>query len=151
MAWERSHSAQCITRARIADMATLTPRKRAKLPTSTYALPKQRAYPIPDKAHARNAKARAAQALKKGEISKSEFDTVIRKANKKLGAPTASAARKKGLATAAEISKKAGGPRKKAESVAARKGTRKVRDGRTVTVRKGTAARKGGATRSRKR
>ena len=120
-------------------MAVLTPKKRAKLPATAYALPKQRAYPIPDKAHARNAKARAAQALKKGEISKSEFDRVIRAANKKLGATTAAAAKKKGLATAAQITKKAGKTPRKVESVAARKGTRKVRDGRTVTVRKGTA------------
>ena len=123
-------------------MAVLGSKKRAKLPASNFALPKQRAYPIPDKAHARNAKARASQALKRGEISKSEFDTVIRKANKMLGATTAKAAATKGLKTAAQIKKGQGALPKKVESVAARKGTRKVQDGRTVTVRKGRSSKK---------
>ena len=42
-------------------MAKLTPKQRNKLPKSQFALPSQRKYPINDKAHARNALARAAQ------------------------------------------------------------------------------------------
>jgi hypothetical protein len=41
-------------------MAKLTAKTRAKIPTSKFAGP-DRSYPIQDKAHARNAKARAAQ------------------------------------------------------------------------------------------
>ena len=41
-------------------MAKLTTAARKKLPTSVFAGP-NRSYPIPDKAHAANAKARAAQ------------------------------------------------------------------------------------------
>ncbi len=40
---------------------TLTAKDKKKLPTSSFALPGKRKYPIPDKAHARNALARVAQ------------------------------------------------------------------------------------------
>lgn len=60
-------------------MAKLTSKARNKLPSSVFAGP-NRSYPIPDKAHAANAKARATQfaspALKK---------RVFAKANKVLG------------------------------------------------------------------
>lgn len=39
----------------------LTAKKRAKLGKKSFALPGKRKYPIPDKAHARNALARVAQ------------------------------------------------------------------------------------------
>jgi outer membrane protein TolC len=42
-------------------MAKLRAKQRKKLPKSSFALPGKRKYPIPDKAHARNALARAAQ------------------------------------------------------------------------------------------
>ena len=42
-------------------MAKLTSARRQALPTSAFGLPESRAYPMPDKAHAANAKARAAQ------------------------------------------------------------------------------------------
>ena len=42
-------------------MAKLTGKQRKKLPKSSYALPGKRKYPIPDKAHAKNALARASQ------------------------------------------------------------------------------------------
>ena len=41
-------------------MAKLTAARRRSLPTSTFALPGARKYPIPDASHARNALARAA-------------------------------------------------------------------------------------------
>lgn len=46
-------------------MAKLTTKKRKKLPANEFALPKKRKYPIENKAHAKNAKARAAQMVKK--------------------------------------------------------------------------------------
>ncbi len=42
-------------------MAKLTPKKRKALPKGSFAIPERRAYPIEDKAHARNALARVAQ------------------------------------------------------------------------------------------
>jgi hypothetical protein len=39
----------------------MTGKQRKKLPKSSFALPGKRKYPIPDKSHARNALARAAQ------------------------------------------------------------------------------------------
>lgn len=42
-------------------MAVLTTKKRNDLPESAFAIPEKRAYPIHDKAHARNALARVAQ------------------------------------------------------------------------------------------
>lgn len=42
-------------------MAVLSARQRRKLPDSAFAIPEKRAYPIQDKAHARNALARVSQ------------------------------------------------------------------------------------------
>lgn len=42
-------------------MAKLTPKARKALPKSQFAIPSERAYPIQDKPHARNAMARVAQ------------------------------------------------------------------------------------------
>jgi hypothetical protein len=42
-------------------MAKLSAKKRSKMKSKTFALPEKRKYPIPDKAHARNALARVAQ------------------------------------------------------------------------------------------
>ena len=53
-------------------MAKLTTRDREKIPAKKFAEPEKRAYPIEDKAHARNAKARASQAVKAGRMSKAE-------------------------------------------------------------------------------
>jgi hypothetical protein len=42
-------------------MALLTTKKRNSLPESSFAIPEDRAYPIHDRAHARNALARVSQ------------------------------------------------------------------------------------------
>lgn len=42
-------------------MSVLTTEERKRLPRGRFGLPQQRAYPIPDAAHARNALARVAQ------------------------------------------------------------------------------------------
>lgn len=65
-------------------MAKLTSSKRNNLSDSTFGLPGQRKYPMPDKSHAANAKARARQQYNAGRLSKGEMDTVMRKANSKL-------------------------------------------------------------------
>ena len=62
-------------------MAKLTTRDREKIPAKKFAEPEKRAYPIEDKAHARNAKARASQAVKAGRMSKSEAGKIGKKAD----------------------------------------------------------------------
>lgn len=65
-------------------MAKLTTKARAKLPLTTFGLPGKRAYPMPDKAHAINAKARASQMVKKGKLSKGPEAKIDAKANRKI-------------------------------------------------------------------
>ena len=60
-------------------MAKLTTRARKAIPTSEFGLPGKRAYPMPDKAHAANAKSRAAQFASPSE--KAQIDA---KANRVL-------------------------------------------------------------------
>ena len=62
-------------------MAELNAEKRDKLSNKDFAEPDKRAYPIEDKAHARNAKARASQAQKAGRLSKTEESKIDRKAD----------------------------------------------------------------------
>jgi hypothetical protein len=65
-------------------MAELDAKHRKRLPKSDFAEADKRAYPIPDPAHARNAKARASQAVKAGRMSKAEAAKIDRKADKVL-------------------------------------------------------------------
>lgn len=65
-------------------MSKLTTAARKRIPTSKFAEPAERKYPIEDKAHAKNAKARAAQMEKKGKLSESEKEKIDAKANKVL-------------------------------------------------------------------
>jgi hypothetical protein len=62
-------------------MAELDANERNSLPDSKFAEPDKRKYPIEDKAHARNAKARASQAVKAGRMSKAEEAKIDRKAD----------------------------------------------------------------------
>ena len=62
-------------------MTKLSAEDRNKLPAKDFAEPEKRAYPIEDKAHARNAKARATQAANSGRMSKAERDEIDRKAD----------------------------------------------------------------------
>lgn len=66
-------------------MAELTEKRRSKIPSSKFGMPGSRKYPMPDKAHAANAKARATQQVKKGNLSSSSAATIRAKANKVLG------------------------------------------------------------------
>ena len=65
-------------------MARLTTKERKALPKSDFGEPGRRAYPMPDRSHAANAKARASQAVKAGRMSKSEGRKIDAKANRKL-------------------------------------------------------------------
>ena len=62
-------------------MAELSAEARKKIPKSKFAEPEKKAYPIEDKAHARNAKARASQAVNAGRMSKAEEAKIDRKAD----------------------------------------------------------------------
>jgi len=66
-------------------VAKLTAKRRRSLPSSTFGQPGKRKYPMPDKSHAANAKARATQQFKKGKLSASQRAAINRKANAKLG------------------------------------------------------------------
>jgi hypothetical protein len=67
-------------------MAELTERQRDKEPKSDFGLPEERKYPMPDKSHARNAKARASQQVKAGNLSKGDKARIDRKADRILDA-----------------------------------------------------------------
>ena len=65
-------------------MAKLTTKERNDLPKKEFAGP-DRSYPVPDRSHAANAKARAQQQYNKGHISLSMLHHIDEKANKVLG------------------------------------------------------------------
>lgn len=64
-------------------MAKLTTKARSALPAKDFAGP-GRSYPVENKSHARNAKARASQAVNAGRMSKSEERRIDAKADAKL-------------------------------------------------------------------
>lgn len=65
-------------------MTKLTTKARKKLPVTDFGEPGKRAYPMPDKSHASNAKARASQAVNTGRMSKSTEQKIDAKANRVL-------------------------------------------------------------------
>lgn len=65
-------------------MAKLTTKARKKLPAKDFA-GAGRSYPVNDRAHAANAKARASQAVNAGRMSSSTEAKIDRKANAVLG------------------------------------------------------------------
>lgn len=66
-------------------MATLSSATRGQLPKGTFGLPASRSYPMPDRSHAANAKARATQQEEKGGLSPEAKAKIFAKANKVLG------------------------------------------------------------------
>jgi hypothetical protein len=66
-------------------MAKLTTKGRDKLSENTFGLPGSRRFPMPDKAHAANAKARATQMVDAGKLSPSSASKIKAKANRILG------------------------------------------------------------------
>ena len=75
-------------------MAEMTAKKREQLPAKDFGLPEKARtkeakkesgnYPMPDEAHARNAKSRAAQQQHAGNLTKKERERIDRKADKIL-------------------------------------------------------------------
>lgn len=65
-------------------MAELTEKRRSKIPTKQFGMPGERKYPMPDKSHAANAKARATQQVKRGNLSPSSAAKIRAKADKVL-------------------------------------------------------------------
>jgi len=65
-------------------MAKLTSNTRNALAVSSFALPKTRAYPMPDKNHARLAKSGASHAEHVGNISKAQEKRIDAKADRVL-------------------------------------------------------------------
>jgi hypothetical protein len=78
-------------------MSQVSDRKRASMPSKDFGLPEKARtteqkkesgnYPMPDKAHARNAKARAEQQYERGNLTKDELERINRKADRKLDTP----------------------------------------------------------------
>jgi hypothetical protein len=66
-------------------MSKLNTAKRKSLPTSEFALPGERKYPVENASHAANAKARATQAVKAGRMSSATKSKIDRKADAVLG------------------------------------------------------------------
>ena len=66
-------------------MARLNSKQRKALPKTDFGLPGEKKYPMPDKSHAANAKVRATQEFKKGNLSKSAEQKIDSKANRILG------------------------------------------------------------------
>jgi hypothetical protein len=65
-------------------MSKLTAAKRDKLPTADFAGP-NRTYPDQDRGHAIAGKARAKQQEKRGALSPGVYESIVSRANKKLG------------------------------------------------------------------
>lgn len=66
-------------------MAKLSAKGRKALPKSSFGEPGKRAYPMPDRSHAANAKARAAQQVKAGRLSVAAEKRIDAKADRVLG------------------------------------------------------------------
>lgn len=66
-------------------MSVLKAKSRNALADRVFGLPGQRKYPMPDRAHAANAKARATQQVKRGNLSPASAAKIKAKANRVLG------------------------------------------------------------------
>ena len=66
-------------------MTKLTTKARKSIPKKEFGLPGERKYPMPDRSHAANAKARATQMVKAGKLSSSSASKIKAKANRILG------------------------------------------------------------------
>lgn len=58
---------------------------RKKMPKDEFGLPTERKFPMPDKAHAINAEARATQQVAKGKLTQAQKMLIDAKARKVLG------------------------------------------------------------------
>jgi hypothetical protein len=66
-------------------MAKLTAAARKHIPSSEFGLSDSHKYPMPDRSHASNAKARATQMVHKGKLSPASAAKIRAKANRILG------------------------------------------------------------------
>lgn len=66
-------------------MSVLKASTRNAFADSVFGLPGQRKYPMPDRSYAANAKARATQQVKRGNLSSSSAARIRAKANRILG------------------------------------------------------------------
>jgi hypothetical protein len=74
------------TWAKCRHVGPLDAAKKKKLPKSAFGIPEKRAYPMPDPKHAANAKGRAKAQLNKGKLSQKDYNRIVRKANRVIGA-----------------------------------------------------------------
>jgi hypothetical protein len=75
-------------------MPDLPAKKRTRIPTKKFGLPERARsadakkdsgnYPMPDRRHAANAKARAKQQLKNKKLSRAQYDRIVSKADRIL-------------------------------------------------------------------
>lgn len=65
-------------------MAELSTKSRNSLSRAMFGLPAERKYPMPDKAHARNAKARASEEFRAGRLTRAEFHRINTMADRVL-------------------------------------------------------------------
>ena len=63
-------------------MGKITAARRNRLPAQEFGLPGERAYPMPDRGHAINAKGRATQQLNAGHLTPGEHARIVSKANR---------------------------------------------------------------------
>jgi len=66
-------------------MAKLDAKERNAIPKSEFGLPGEHKYPMPDRSHAANAKARATQMVNAGKLSEGSKAKIDAKANRLLG------------------------------------------------------------------
>ena len=63
-------------------LGPLSERQRDRLPDKAFGIPAERKYPMPDPDHAANAKGRAKTAKQRGEITATQYDAIVRKADR---------------------------------------------------------------------
>jgi hypothetical protein len=78
----------------VTTVGELRSRRRARIPTRKFGLPERARspeskresgnYPMPDRRHAANAKARAKQQLKRRRLSRATYDRIVAKADRIL-------------------------------------------------------------------
>lgn len=60
----------------------LTSRQRKRLPSREFGLPRQRKYPMENRTHAIDAKARATEEFNRGRLTKTQWERITKKANR---------------------------------------------------------------------
>jgi hypothetical protein len=79
------HADPALGHKRKGESMKLNAAARKAIPTAKFGLPGSRKYPMPDRAHAANARARATQQVNKGALSPASAARIRAKANRILG------------------------------------------------------------------